>query len=269
MLTQIGSTAACAYFPDFRTPKDLDYQTSDADEAAWFKKQFLNAGEPLPDVFVDPRLAQWNWGPVATPSELYTMKVSHSFWEINRDVNNWNKHMADIIFFQRKGVKFDRELYDIMYPIAKSLHEKKRTSLAQNKENFFKDAVVRKYDHDSIHASIAYGDHPLYEDILVPGEEVMVDSDRFFNGMDYETKLKCVREEVYATALERILIPNNYKGSPGAAYSWALRRTITSLFKGEWALWTVLNYDTLARPDVNYLQRHLDNADKLIELETV
>lgn len=269
MLTLIGSTAAGSWFPDFREPKDVDYQTADANQAVAFMQSFRNEGERPPDTFVDARLAQWNWGPVATPEELYTMKVSHSFWEIHRDPNNWNKHMSDVVFFQRKGVEFIRPLYDILKPIMRDLHEPKRTSLAQNKENFFKDAVKRKYDHDSIHESIAYGDHPLYEDILVPGEEVMVDSSKFFDGMDHETKLKCVREEVYATALERILIPNNYKGSPGAAYAWALRRTITSLFKGEWALWTVLNYDTLARPDCNYLQRHLDNADKLILLEEV
>jgi hypothetical protein len=266
MLTLIGSTAAKHWFEDFRTPKDTDYHSDQ--HLTWTEKVTFDG-----DVFVDHRLGAWDWGKpagplrVATPEELYTMKVSHAFWEINHDVYNWNKHMSDVIFFQRKDVKFIRELYDILLPIWKELHAPKRTSLSQNKENFFKDAVDRIYDHDSIHASIAYGDHPLYEDILVPGEEVAVDSSKFFNDMDYETQLKCVREEVYATALERILIPNEYKGSPGAAYAWALRRTITSLFKGEWALWAVLNYDTLARPDCDYRQRHLDNIDKLIRLE--
>lgn len=267
MLTLIGSRAAKHWFDDFREPKDYDYHTNSHADAEDCKQWFRDLGSETPDVFVDERLGQWKWDRIATPEELYTMKVSHSFWEINRDAGNWNKHMSDVIFFQRKGVEFNRELYDILKPIWKELHAPHRTSLAQNKQNFFNDAVKRTYDHDSIHASIAYGDHPLYEDILVPGEDVMVDNDKFFNGMDYETQLKCVREEVYATALERILIPKNYSGSPGAAYAWALRRTITSLFKGEWALWTVLNYDTLSRPDCDYMQRHLDNADKLIPLE--
>jgi hypothetical protein len=259
MITLIGSTAAKHWFEDFRTPNDIDYHAPKGDFKTEKHEGF--------DIFVDERLGAWNWGHIATPEELYTMKVSHAFWEINRDVNNWNKHMADVVFFQRKGVKFNRELYDILFPIWKELHSRKITSLAQNKDNFFKDAVIRKYDHDSIHDSIAYGDHPLYEDILVPGEEVMVDSTKFFEGMDYDTQLRLVREEIYATALERILIPNDYKGSPAAAYGWALRRTITSLFKGEWALWAVLNYDVLAKPDCDYRQRHLDNSDKLIALE--
>lgn len=268
MLTLIGSTAAKRHFPDFREPKDIDFHTADPEDVKSILGSSEFANKTRNDVFVDERLAAWDWSDVATPEELYTLKVSHSFWEINRDVNNWNKHMSDIVFFQRKGVEFIRPLYDIMFPIHKELHGRKATSLTQTKNNFFADAVPRIYDHDSIHASIAYGEYPLYEDILVPGEEVMVDSTKFF-AMDHETQIKLVREEVYATALERILIPKNYEYSPSAAYAWALRRTITSLFKGEWALWAVLNYDELARPDVDYRQRHLSNQDKLIRLETV
>ena len=268
MLSLVGSRAAKVWFPDFREPKDWDWISDKPVEDGTFAKNSHN------DVFVDERLNQWHFAGIATPEELYTMKVSHAFWEIGSNVMqrqaNWNKHMADVVFFQRNGVPFNRELYDILKPIWKEIHGKKITSLAQNADNFFgKDAVKRVYDHDSIHASIAYGDHPLYEDILVPGEEVMVDSTKFFDGMDYETQLKLVREEVYATALERILIPADYKGSPSAAYAWALRRTITSLFKGEWALWAVLNYSALAKPDCDYRQRHLDNMDKLIRLENV
>jgi hypothetical protein len=268
MLTLIGSTAAKRHFPDFREPKDTDWQS---DRPLGEKQKALLVGA---DVFIDERLAGWEWGTLASPEELYTMKVSHAFWEIGPNVpartSNWNKHMSDVIFFQRKGVEFIRPLYDVLFPIWKDIHGKKKTSLAQGAGTFFgNDAVKRIYDHDSIHASVAYNDHPLYEDILVPGEEVMVDSTKFFSGMPYETQLQLVREEVYATALERILIPKNYQHSPSAAYAWALRRTITSLFKGEWALWAVLNYDTLARPDCNYMQRHLDNQDKLIRLETV
>lgn len=272
MLTEIGSSAARHWFPEFREPKDLDFHGSSEDDRANIVGGSDFAAKTRADVFIDERLGQWDWGSIATPEELYTMKVSHSFWEIgprgSRQASaNWRKHMSDIVFFQRKGVEFNRELYDILRPIWKERYHRNPTNLKQNAEAFFGDAVKRKYDHDSIHASIAYGDYPLYEDILVPGEEVMVDSTKFFDGMDLDTQLKLVREEVYATALERIMIPKDYVGSPSAAYAWALQRTITSLFKGEWALWTVLHYDTLARPDCDYVQRHKDNAHRLIPLE--
>lgn len=256
MLTLIGSTAARHWFDDFRKPNDLDYHSA---------SPVVYQGLERADIFVDERLGQWKWGSIATPEELYTLKISHSFWEVNGP-KNWDKHASDIIFFQRKGVEFNRELYDIVLPIWKELHKRNPTNLNQNKDNFFKDAVKRKYDHDSVHASIAYGDYPLYEDILKEGSDVAVDNSKFW-AMDEETRFKTIREEIYATALERILIPNDYRGSPGSAYHWAIRRTATSLFKGEWALYLMLNYDRLARPDCNYLQRHLDNMDKLIPLE--
>lgn len=256
MLTLIGSAAAQHWYPEFREPKDADWHSNED------PKSFYSPRVQGVDIFVDERLGEWPWGYIAKPAELYTMKVSHAFWEIE---NTWDKHMNDVLFFQNKGVPFIRELYDILVPIWKDLHGRKITNLRQGAGTFFKDAVERIYDHDSIHASVAYYDRPMYESILLPGEEVMVDNDKFW-AMDWEEQIKLVREEVYATALERIMIPNNYDYSPMAAYAWALRRTITSLFKGEWALYAVLNYSTLVRPDCNYVQRHLDNKDKLIRL---
>lgn len=254
MLTLIGSTAARMHFADFRTANDVDYHTPRAQDVDdW----------PEFDVFVDERLEAWTWRKIATPEELYTMKISHSFWDID---GSWDKHAADIVFFQRKGVQFIRELYDILLPIWKDIHGSKITNLNQSAEDFFGDAVPRKYDHDSIHASVAYHDRPLYESILADGAEVMVDSSKFW-AMDHETKIKLIREEIYATALERIVIPQNYECSPGWAYRFALKKGLTSLFKNDWALFVALNLDELGRPDCNYVQRHLRNKNQLIPLE--
>lgn len=254
MLTLIGSTAARMHFSDFRTSNDVDYHTPVAQDVDdW----------PEFDVFVDERLGAWTWRKIATPEELYTMKVSHSFWDID---GSWDKHAADIVFFQRKGVQFNRELYDILLPIWKDIHGRKVTSLKQNAADFFGDAVPRKYVHDSIHDSVAYGDRPMYESILADGEEVMVDSSKFW-GMDHEDQIRLIREEIYATALERIVIPNDYSGSPGAAYRFALKKSLTSLFKNDWALFIALNLDELGRPDCDYVKRHLENSNRLILLE--
>lgn len=249
------------WFPDAREPNgDWDYQS----DTKYIDPVVLSYLAEPRDLFVDRRLIGWPWGRVATPDELYTMKISHSFWEINGP-KNWDKHAADIVFLSRKGCILLRPLYNILLPIWKDRYKKNPTDTTKSKDEFFKDAVKRKYDHDSLHASVAYGDHPLYLDILKDGETVAVDNSKFW-ALDHGTKLKVVREEIYATALERILIPRNYSGSPGAAYHWALRRTATSLFKGEWALFLMLNLDTLTRPDCNYMQRHLDNQDKLIQI---
>lgn len=246
----IGSQAMKYWLPQSREPKDWD----------WFSKDPATSGdkfwdESFPEEWKDDSL-------IATIDELYTIKVSHSFWEIK---GKWDRHMSDLLFLKQNGAEFLPEVYDTLYPVWKEAHGKKRTNLNQNKNNFFADAVVRKYDHDSLHDSVAYGETPLYESILVDGEDVLTDWNKFM-AMGYETQLKLVREEIYATALERILIPSGYLRSPGYAYHWALRRTCTSLFKGKWALWLVLHYQDLCKPDMDYLARHKSRMDRLIIL---
>lgn len=130
---------------------------------------------------------------------------------------------------------------------------------------FFSESVDRKYHHDSIHASVAYGDHPLYVDILKNGESVKTDWSKF-EALNHRDKIRLVREEVFATALERQIIPSDYKASPRGAYGWALHKTITSFWKGRWALWAVLHYNEVCTPDIDYVKKHLDNKDKLILL---
>lgn len=247
----IGSTAMKFWFPEFRNPSDFDQLTTDP-----------SSGRDGDNFWHDSFPWDWSDPRFATPSELLTIKISHSYWEIG---NTWNKHAGDILFLRQQGAGFIPEMHDILYPVWLEKHGRKRTNLNQSKDNFFKDAVVRKYDHDSIHDSVAYGERPLYESILKDGSEVLTDWDKFM-AMDHDTQLRLMREEIYATALERIMIPSNYKGSPGAAYHWALRRTATSLFKGKWARMLMENYHFLYKPDMDYVGRHRSQSHRLILL---
>ena len=245
----IGSSAMKVWFPDQREPKDADYFSPDTLDNT---DTFWHESFPL----------EWAADRVATIDELYTIKVSHSFWELH---GTWDKHMADILFLQKNGAELLPEMYGILFPVWKERHGRKQTNLNQNKENFFRDAVVRKYDHDSLHDSVCYHDEPWYLAILKDGEQVLTDWEKFMD-LPYVSQKQLVREEIYATALERILIPSNYTRSPRWAYAWALRRTVTSLFKGKWALWLVLHYKDIYKPDMDYLARHQSRSDQLILL---
>ena len=264
MLILIGSQAMKRYFQEFREPKDWDWFCTNEDEP---KSKSPNSRN---DIFRDQRLAAWDWGHpddgdmrFATINELYTIKISHSFWNLH---GTWNKHAADILFLQRKGALFLPELYDILLPIWKEKHRPKRTSLNQTKEEFFGDAVTRKYDHDSVHRSVAYEPgKPLYETFLKENSDVMVDNAKFW-ALPHETRLKAFREEVMATALERWVIPQNYKVSPRLAYANAVRLTATSLFKNKWALEFMLNYQYIHQPPFPYVDWHLKNSQWLEKL---
>lgn len=246
MPTLIGSAAIKHYFPDFREPRDLDY----------FSETPIDGAE----VFWHESLALWPFEAVASVDELYTIKVSHSFWELH---GTWNKHMFDMLFLESKGAQFIPELHKILYKIWEEVHGKKKANLESDPEEFFNDKIVKRiYDHDSLHESVAYYDRPLFERILRDGSDVAVDKSKW-DALSHEDKLKMVREEVYATALERKMIPMNYLGSTRVAYAWTLRKTITSLTKGWFALFVSLNFKDLTSPDVDYVQRHKDNSHRL------
>lgn len=251
----IGSTAARHHLGDaWREPKDLDVFTDTMEI-------------PVPagvDPLWHPEFGEWwhNEGRNATLDELYTIKISHSYWELKN--NSWGKHMSDVVMLKRHGAQLIPELHKILYGVWEQKHGVKRVDLNMDKAAFFDDAVPRRYDHDSVHESVAYGDEPLYNRILKDGAEVGV-SMKKLKALPFEDQVRLFREEIYATALERKVIPSDYDVSPRWAYAWALRRVITSLTKGWSATFIVDNYELFSRPDVPYVDVHLSKAHKLIE----
>lgn len=253
----VGSSALIQYIPTLgREPKDVDYFV-----AGVYKIDSMKGVEAFPD----DRLLDYfgNVDRVATLDELYTIKISHIFWDLNN--KSWDKHIFDIITMEKAGAKFLPGLYATLYPIWEQRYGKKKANLNMMPEDFFNKNVVRIYDHDSIHASVAYHDEPLYKAILKDNHPVSVDVAKW-DALSHEDKLSDVREEVFATALERQLIPSYYKTSPRAAYKWALKKTMTSFSKGWFALFIALNLSELWKPDVDYVARHKQNSSRLIKL---
>ncbi len=90
----IGSSAIRHWHSDFpRTPKDIDYAV---DYQSAIK-------EPGIEYLYNPVLCKWASGSeIATPDELYTLKASHMFWDLN-----WEKHSWDMVWLQNKGAKLN------------------------------------------------------------------------------------------------------------------------------------------------------------------
>ena len=256
----IGSTALSQWINIKREPKDIDYFTDHN-----LEKVDLVSGKKI-ESFFHFELLNWfgTQEGVASLDELYTIKVSHIFWDLKN--NSWEKHCYDIMNMQKAGANLDLGLYTVLYKIWEEKYGKKQVNLNQSPEDFFNKNVTRVYEHDSIHASVAYYDRPLFENILREGSQVAVDLQKW-NDLSHEDKIKTVREEVYATALERQVIPSDYTASPRGAYAWALKKTITSFSKGWFALFVVMHLGELWKPDIDYVARHKENAGKLIKLE--
>lgn len=245
-----GSTAIKHWFPDFpREPGDLDIWSPEVDLGV-LADEF--PGKRV-DAFWDDRIwdnliPKWVAEKIdhdvlvhAFPNELYTIKVAHSSWDLAN--KSWHKHMHDIVWLKQHGATLMPGLWKVLYSIAEDQHGSKRVNLNQESGAFFTDAVVRKYDHDSLHDTVAHYHRPLWEEVLKDGEDVAMDMAKVW-ALPFEDQIKLFREEVYATALERWLIPADYEFSPSLAYSLALRKTITSLTKGASSRFMIENYET-------------------------
>lgn len=233
----IGSHATKHWFPDFRDPDDLDFLI-DGEMKSTREVEYHNAnlGVGLRRIFDSTE-------GVPSPSILYTLKLSHAFWAIN-----WPKTMYDIAFFQQKSVVYDEELFSLLYKDWVKIHGKKRAYLKKENDEFFKDGVDRKYVHDDIHRAVAYYDEPMFEKLKKDRSLAMLDHDMFLK-LSHEDKLRLCREEIYVTALERFLIPSDFRTSRRSAYMGACRLLVTSMTKGWFPKFLVMNWSDLVKPD--------------------
>lgn len=254
----IGSTAMREYIPSCRYPKDVDMFSDSSG---------YDTLDGRAETFWHPDFAQWlppGTYRIATLNELYTIKVSHSYWNLKN--GSWDKHMFDIVQLKKVGAVVIQDLHDMLYRVCEELHGSKSVNLSDEAEKFFSASVSRKYVHDSIHETVAYGGRPLYESVRKGGASVSMDMRKMWS-LPFEDQVRMFREEIFVIALERWLIPHDFKFSPRRAYAQALKLAITSLTKGRSAQFLVENYDTFRNPDVDYVARHKSNSHKLVMME--
>lgn len=240
----IGSTAANYWYPEFRKPKDLDLMTEDplmskSEQHYWFGQ----SSEMILDLNKDSKYIDADL--------LLTLKTAHSGWDIH-----WQKTMYDILFLKNKGLKVNTELYKLLVKDFTRIHGKKWASLEGKDSNqFFEDAVIRKYNHDSIHEVIANYEKPLYFKILKEEGKVGC-SETKFQDLSYQHKIEMIKEEVWVTALERYLIPEDFKYSCGLAYIKSLKKLATTMSTGWFKFFILDNYQNLVFDnDMSYIER--------------
>lgn len=241
-----GSAAALHWFGDFpRQPKDTDYISREdimtrTEQHYWVPTFEYILENNKDNKYVDPEF-------------LYNIKLSHAGFDIH-----WQKTMTDILFFKKKGLKTDKDLYKRLMKDWTAKHGARWARLdGKTSTSFFEDAVVRKWDHDSVHQAVANYDEPLYFRILKEQGKVACCENKF-ELLSYEDKIKLVKEEVWVTALERYLVPANFEGvSFGASYMKSLKKLCTTMSAGGWfKLFLLDNYHNLVYDrDTSYIER--------------
>lgn len=170
---------------------------------------------------------------------LYTLKMSHRF---KKDSIHFYKTMSDIKYLRKLGATITcPEWYKAR---EKETYSYKHPALNVSKEDFFKDDnIPYKYDHDTIHLAVAV-DYmsPAYNKFKPDENEVLCSKD-MFDKCDYETKLLSVVEESMVLALERSLVPYDFKPDPREIFKYALMKVCTSITSGWWRDWAWENHD--------------------------
>jgi len=237
----IGSSAIKYWFPDFpREPKDIDYIVDIPRDNTEGIEYLLN-----------PILDNYKGGKVLGVNGLYTLKISHLFWNLN-----WEKHMFDVQFLRKKGAKLDLELFHRLYNYWCGLHGKnKRSDLKMSSEDFFDNAIDSEYEHDDIHTLLK--PIPTYSKILKDNAEVEVDEYKF-NLLSHEEKCNLAAEEVMVMAWERYKDMNYMK-----AYSVMLKKFIISHAPIWEAIFIIENYIELHKPKFNYFKTINDGLQNL------
>tara|TARA_R110002020_G_scaffold123630_1_gene280355 strand:+ start:1220 stop:2005 length:786 start_codon:yes stop_codon:yes gene_type:complete len=234
----VGSRAAKLWFDDYREPNDTDWICDERVKSSRAEEFHYHQDNPGVMWIIDTH----HLG-VPNPDVLYTLKLSHCFWNIH-----WQKTMFDVGFFQSKNAKLMPELFNLLYTGWEAIHGSKRVNLNQNSSDFFNEYVDRKYVHDDLHNAIAYYEEPLYTKINKSNSEVSV-SEELFNKLSFEDKLKVCREEIYVIALERYLIPREFHMSKKVAYIAACKLILTRLTKGWFPKFIAENWIQLSKLD--------------------
>ncbi len=231
----IGSHALKHWYPDFpRVPKDIDYICPEPSKEKGVEHHWNNNFKWVYELYNSLDVK------VMVPLDLYTLKCSHAFFDIW-----WGKTLRDIVFMQSKGHTYTTEnMFQQFYKEWEIKHGKKRAFLAEKNEDFFKSSVKRKYVHDSIHEAVAFYDRPMFERVKTDKTKAFVSKQKFLD-LSQEDKDKLCLEEIHVIALERFLIPRDFKMNVKSARLEAAKILITSAAKGWWPRYLVENFRRL------------------------
>ncbi len=237
----IGSNAMKLWFSDFnREPKDIDIMYDSELIKGKFKvnlhlpKESTNKKIEYLQCDLVSLLDDYNG--FITPESLLTLKMSHIFWDINFD-----KHMWDIQFLIKKGVKYNNDIFLQLYQYWNTYHGRnKRSDLKMSAEDFFDNALKCPHDHDYLHTLINIT--PTYTKVLRDGCEVEPDENKF-NSFSHEDKINLVKEEIYVMAYERY-----YDMGYRHAYGKMLKKFLLSHAPLWEALFVIENWIELNNP---------------------
>lgn len=207
---------------------------------------------------------------IAVPGALMAIKRSHLTWP-----RHWKKHIADYHKLKEAGHTMIGWEDGCRMRHAERLKldaPRRQPSLAVENSAFFhasEAALQRTYEHDDLHQVVAYYDRPLYERSKPDKSRALLDR-AMFEALPLLDRLRTVREETMAIALERRIIPfvqsvevliaaglaqevRVPQSRVLEAYGYALQRICTTLTRGWFRDFAIEHWPEVREPDVDFV----------------
>lgn len=291
----IGSNALDYWIDIYRIPKDIDIIVTEEEKDLFFKKHRNNiqyfvkkSNCKYKCKFKNGMKYEIEIQGINDSSALILSEINKNYkLEINNDVYfvptldillslkmsslnfniNWYKNMDDYYLILKYTNNYNQKIYEER---KKEITERVINTNKSNDEFFNQSQakIKRIYQHDSIHESIAYYDVPLFNKIKYDSTKAYC-SKKLFNKLSFDDKIKCVKEEIFAIAIERFVL-NSEKVDDSVlteSYRKSYEKICTTITSGWFREFAINNYLTLKIPDISYYSKFIKNQDKLIKIE--
>lgn len=242
----IGSRALAHWNPQFKLKDNADWDIISSrpiDGAEWHDRSFLNNSH-FDEYAENSDIFDFNGHLVhiMNPTGLSIIKRSHLWRNLGfqKHITHYHKFMVT-----RKCYDLHNErLLQERIKLTKAAFPQGNPSLMQSRDAFFDDAVTKKYDHDYLHTLLAYYDAPLYTRLLKTDDLVWCEQDAWHR-LSHDDKVKCVAEESYVIAIERFMVPHDWKFPIKLAYLKSVDKVCTTLCSGWFRDFAIDNYPSI------------------------
>lgn len=82
--------------------------------------------------------------------------------------------------------------------------------------------------------------------------------------LSHEDQIRLAKEEIFVTAIERFLVPSDFKFSAHRAYWLSLKKFICTMSSGKMTRFLIDNFSKLAKNNDDYVAKFKQNKHKLI-----
>ncbi len=177
---------------------------------------------------------------VVHPIGLAIIKRSHLWRSLS-----FGKHITHYHKYLRRFTKeFSQHDIDVLARRTKMTMEaypQQGPNLRQPVEEFFTDAVTKKFSHDWLHELYAFTDRPIYTKMQRDPSTAWCEKD-MWDEFTHTQKMYAVAEEALVIATERFLVPNDFNFPAKLAYHKAVEKICTTLCKGWFRDFAIDNY---------------------------